>query len=223
MKNIILNIVLLSLFFFGCSNQGEDTQAKKVVGSVDVSYQKAIKALLFNAKNPPKSYQEVAWEKLKSSESISKRIQKPVIFIQHTFQEKNIYGGTITRDNIYFIGDGKPTLMIDFNVKAAFNEFLDNQTIQALFAPSIWNLESLHVKYQQSPNDAKAKDEVKDFIYSIRHFAKADQDALDHAISTANTPMSIAKNVALFMSMRLFPELMEELLFDEITYNGQYK
>jgi len=223
MQRMILGIVLLILMFNGCSNQGEEKQTQKKVESVDLGYQKAIKALLFNAKNPPKSYQEIAWKKLKSSEYVSKRIQKPVLFIQHIFKEKNNYGGSITRENIYFIGDGKPTLMIDFDVKMAFSEFLDNQAIQAFFTPSIWNLASLHVKYQQSANDAHAKDEVKDFIYAIHHFAKADQDALDHAISTANTPMSIAKNVALFMGMRLFPELMEELLFGEITYNGKYK
>ena len=223
MRYTVLGIVFFILFLSGCTSKEDEKQTQNSVGTVEVSYQNAIKELILKGKNPAKSYQEVSWKKLQSSDKISERLKKRAVFIAHSFKEKNIYGGTISRENIYFIGDGKPSLIIDFDVKTAFEEFLGNKAIQAIFAPSIWNLESLHVKYQQSANDALAKEEVKDFIYSIKHFAKEDQDYLDHAISTANTPMSIAKNVALFMSMRLFPELVEELLFDEITYKGKYK
>ncbi|MCD8477950.1 MAG: hypothetical protein LRY68_08695 [Sulfurospirillum sp.] len=113
--------------------------------------------------------------------------------------------------------------MIDFDVKKAFEEFVTNQSIQEIFSSSIWNLESLHVNYQQSYQDTASKQIVKDFIYSIRRYTREDQSYLEEAISKSHTPLSIANNVALFMSMRLFPELLEELLFDEVTYNGTYK
>lgn len=214
-------ICLIALCFLsGCTSKEEE---KKVASSVDAVYQTAIKEDVLKSINDPKSYQELSWKKLKSGDAVSSRIGKKVVFIAHSFKGKNIYGGAITRENIYFIGEDKPSLIIDFDVKVAFEEFLANKSIITLFATSIWDIDKLHAEYKKSAIDADAKENVKDFIYSIKRFSKADQDYLADSISNANNPLSIAKNVALFMSIRLFPELIEELLFNEITYNGKYK
>lgn len=214
-------ICLIALCFLsGCTSKEEE---KKVASSVDAVYQTAIKEDVLKSINDPKSYQELSWKKLKSGDAVSSRIGKKVVFIAHSFKGKNIYGGAITRENIYFIGEDKPSLIIDFDVKVAFEEFLANKSIITLFATSIWDIDKLHAEYKKSATDADAKENVKDFIYSIKRFSKADQDYLADSISNANNPLSIAKNVALFMSIRLFPELIEELLFNEITYNGKYK
>ena len=100
--------------------------------------------------------------------------------------------------------------------------FLSSQSMRDIFSQTIWDIETLQAQYQQRA-DPVAKEGVKYFIYSIRHYSKADQDVLIHAITNANNPMFIAKNMAIFLNMRSFPELMEELLFDEITYQGKYK
>ncbi|AFL67351.1 hypothetical protein [Sulfurospirillum barnesii] len=223
MKYLISSVFVLAIFL-GCENRSTHNDGTAVSAStVEGVYQNAIKEALFKSKHPPQSYQELAWQKMKSSENVSKRIGKRVLFIRHRFQEKNNYKGAIQREYIYFIGDTKPSLMIDFDVKKAFGEFIDNQSVQEIFSSSIWNLSSLHVNYQQSFQDASSKQLVKDFIYSIRRYSKEDQSYLEEAISKAYTPLSIANNVALFMTMRLFPELLEELLFDEVIYEGTYK
>ena len=214
-------ICLIALCFLsGCTSKEEE---KQVASSVEAVYQSAIKEDVLKSINDPKSYQELSWKKLKSGDAVSSRIGKKVVFIAHSFKGKNIYGGAITRENIYFIGEDKPSLIIDFDVKVAFEEFLANKSIITLFATSIWDIDKLHAEYKKSATDPDAKENVKDFIYSIKRFSKADQDYLADSISNANNPLSIAKNVALFMSIRLFPELIEELLFNEITYNGKYK
>lgn len=214
-------ICLIALCFLsGCTSKEEE---KQVANSVEAVYQNAIKEDVLKSINDPKSYQELSWKKLKSGDAVSSRIGKKVVFIAHSFKGKNIYGGAITRENIYFIGEDKPSLIIDFDVKVAFEEFLANKSIITLFATSIWDIEKLHTAYKKSATDPDAKENVKDFIYSIKRFSKADQDYLADSISNANNPLSIAKNVALFMSIRLFPELIEELLFNEIAYNGKYK
>lgn len=204
----------------GCTSKEEEKKSENSVGAV---YQTTIKEDVLKSINDPKSYQELSWKKLKSGDAVSTRIGKKVVFIAHSFKGKNIYGGAITREHIYFIGEDKPSLIIDFDVKVAFEEFLANKSIATLFATSIWDFEKLHADYKKSAVDPDAKETIKDFIYSIKRFSKADQDYLADSISNANNPLSIAKNVALFMSIRLFPELVEELLFNEITYNGKYK
>lgn len=214
-------ICLIALCFLsGCTSKEEE---KQVANNVDAVYQNTIKEEVLKSINDPKSYQELSWKKLKSSDAVSSRIGKKVVFIAHSFKGKNIYGGAITRENIYFIGEDKPSLIIDFDAKVAFEEFLANKSIITLFATSIWDIDKLHAEYKKSATDPDAKENVKDFIYSIKRFSKADQDYLTDSISNANNPLSIAKNVALFMSIRLFPELIEVLLFNEITYNGKYK
>jgi hypothetical protein len=160
---------------------------------------------------------------MRSSDAVSERIHKKVVFIAHSFKGKNNYGGTIVKENIYFIGEEKPSLIIDFDTKVAFADFLANQSIETLFSTTIWNFDILQADYKKSSSDAVAKETIKDFIYSIKRFSKEDQDFLLDSISTSNNPLSIAKNVALFLTMRLFPELIEELLFNEISYNGKYK
>ena len=226
-RNVMLRDVITCLivlcFLSGCNSKEEKNTDTKAVQSVDATYQKTIKEEVLKSINDPKSYQELSWKKLKSGDGVSSRIGKKVVFIAHSFKGKNIYGGAITRENIYFMGEDKPSLIIDFDVKVAFEEFLANKSIINLFATSIWDIEKLHAEYKKSATDPDAKETIKDFIYSIKRFSKADQDYLADSISNANNPLSIAKNVALFMSIRLFPELIEELLFNEITYNGKYK
>ncbi len=219
-KSIFIGLSLVWLLV-GCSDT--HTSASAVNNGVDANDQAMIKTLILNGKNPPKEYRELLWQKLSCSDVIAQRLHKKALFVAHRFQERHIYGGEVTRENIYFIGDAKPSLIIDFNVKNAFEEFLENPSIQAIFAPSIWDLKTLHVKFQNAQNSVTDKETIKEFIYSIHHFAKEDQETLYQSIMNANTPMSIDKNVAIFMSMRLFPELMEELLFGEITYKGQYR
>lgn len=222
LRDVITCLIVLC-FLSGCNSKEEKNTDIKAVQSVDAAYQKTIKEEVLKTINDPKSYQELSWKKLKSGDVVSSRIGKKVVFIAHSFKGKNIYGGAITRENIYFIGEDKPSLIIDFDVKVAFEEFLANKSIINLFATSIWDIEKLHAEYKKSATDPDAKETIKDFIYSIKRFSKADQDYLADSISNANNPLSIAKNVALFMSIRLFPELIEELLFNEITYNGKYK
>lgn len=221
MKYKYIGILVLGIFL-GCENHTQQKD-ETLSSSIEVVYKNAIKEAILKGKHPPKSYQEISWHKMQSSDLVSKRLGKKVLFIRHRFQEKNNFKGAIEREYIYFIGDTKPSLMIDFDVKKAFEEFVTNQSIQEIFSSSIWNLESLHVNYQQSSQDTASKQIVKDFIYSIRRYTREDQSYLEEAISKSHTPLSIANNVALFMSMRLFPELLEELLFDEVTYNGTYK
>lgn len=217
----VMTCLVVLCFLGGCSAQEKDRQ---VIGedSVEKVYQEAIKEDILKNTKDPKAYQAFSWKLLKSSEAVTKRLGKRAVFIAHAYKEKNIYGGVINRDNIYFIGDSKPSLIIDFDMKQVFEEFLSRQSMRDIFSQTIWNLETLQAQYQQRA-DPVAKEGVKDFIYSIRHYSKADQDVLIHAITNANNPMFIAKNMAIFLNMRSFPELMEELLFDEITYQGKYK
>lgn len=218
LKNALFCLTLLGLLG-GCGDK--DVQNVSNIG-VEQNYQNAIKELILKGKNPPKEYQELAWKKLACSDAISTRLQKRAIFVAHRFKEKRMYGGEGERENIYFIGnDLKPSQIIDFDVKKAFTEFLGNASIQTIFA-SVWDMKTLSTKFQDSQNDAVSKEAVKDFIYAIRRLSSEDQARIEQAITQANTPMSIDKNYALFMSMRLFPELIEELLFDEITYRGKY-
>lgn len=222
LRDVIACLIVLC-FLSGCTSKEEEKAVTKETQIVESVYQNAIKDEVLKSINDPKSYQELSWKKLKSGDAVSSRIGKKVVFIAHSFKGKNIYGGVITRENIYFIGEDKPSLIIDFDVKVAFEEFLANKSIITLFATSMWDIEKLHAEYKKSATDPDAKETIKDFIYSIKRFSKADQDFLSDSISNANNPLSIAKNVALFMSIRLFPELIEELLFNEITYNGKYK
>lgn len=225
LRNTIVFVMVLFIFI-GCTSREDE---KKIVDeqetqNIDVGFKNAIKKEVLKSIHESKSYQELSWKKLQSGDFVSSRIGKKVIFILHSFKDKNIYGGgDITRENIYFIGEEKPSLIIDFDVKVAFEAFLSNKSIATLFSTSIWDFEKLHVDYKNSASDLNAKESVKDFIYSIKRFSKSDQDYLADSISSANNPLSIAKNVALFMSIRLFPELIEELLFSEVTYNGKYK
>ena len=219
-KQIVL-CLMVALLFVGC---GDKEKGESVLSEgVDASDQRVIKELILKGKNPPKAYKELSWKKLGCSEVIAKRLQKKAAFVVHRFEEKHVYGGTITRDVVYFIGNDTPRLIIDFDVKIAFAEFLANPAMQTIFAPSIWDLKALHVKFQNRSQEVSSQASIKDFIYSISHFSKDDQNYIDQEITKANTPMSIAKNVAIFMSMRLFPELIEELIFGEVTYTGTYK
>ncbi|WP_263832426.1 hypothetical protein [Sulfurospirillum oryzae] len=224
LRNMMMFMMAL-LILTGCTSR--DEEKKNASGletpNIDTGIKNAIKEDVLKNINDPKSYQEVSWKKLQSGDRVSERINKKVIFIAHSFEGKNNYGGTIIRENIYFIGDGKPKLIIDFDTKLAFGDFLSNKSIGTLFSTTIWNLETLQADFRKSATDPSAKENVKDFIYSIKRFSKSDQEFLTDSISNANTPLSIAKNVALFLSIRLFPELIEELIFNEITYNGKYK
>ncbi len=208
-------------FLGGCSG----TENHEVVGeaSVEKVYQDAIKEDILKNTKDPKAYQALSWKQLKSSEVVTKRLGKRAIFIAHAYQENNIYGGAIRRENIYFIGDSKPSLIMDFDIKQVFEEFLSSQSMRDVFSQTTWDLQTLQAAYQKRSNDPVAKESVKDFIYAIKHYSKADQEVLIHSITTANNPMFIAKNMAIFLNMRSFPELVEELLFDEITYHGKYK
>lgn len=215
---------LMVLYFLGgCAAQDDKNHSITGEESVDKAYRDAIKEDILKGTKDAKAYEPLSWKLLKSSEVVTKRIGKRAVFIVHAYQEKNIYGGEIKRENIYFIGDSKPSLIIDFNMKSVFEEFLSSQSMREIFAPTIWNLQTLQTQYQKRLSDPEAKEVVKDFIYSIRRFSKEDQDTLIHAISNANNPMFIAKNMAILLTMRSFPEVMEELLFDEITYQGKYK
>ncbi|MDD3344047.1 MAG: hypothetical protein PHR87_10780, partial [Sulfurospirillaceae bacterium] len=91
------------------------------------------------------------------------------------------------------------------------------QNIGALLMPYNFNFETLLIAFKQSTTDAHAKKSIHDFIYAISKIRKQELDELADAISTLNTPMSRANNYAIFLVLRLFPELMEELLFNEIT------
>ncbi|AOO63822.1 hypothetical protein [Sulfurospirillum halorespirans] len=208
-------------FLGGCSG----TENHEVVGekSVEKVYQDAIRDDILKSTKDPKEYQPLSWKLLKSSEVVTKRLGKRAVFIVHAYKEKNIYGGVIQRENIYFIGDSKPSLIIDFDMKQVFEEFLFSQSMRDVFSQTTWNFETLQAAYPKRSSDPVAKESVKDFIYAIKHYSKADQEVLIHSITNANNPMFIAKNMAIFLNMRSFPELMEELLFDEVTYKGKYK
>ena len=221
LRNIMTGLIVL-YFLTGC---GAQEKKHEVTGenSVEKVYQDAIKEGILKTTKDPAAYQALSWKLLKSSEVVTKRLGKRAVFIDHAYQEKNIYGGLIQRDNIYFIGDSKPSLIIDFEMKKVFEEFLFSQSMRDVFSPTIWNFEILQAQYPKRFMDAVAKENIKDFIYSIHHYSKADQESLIQAITNANNPMFIAKNMAIFLTMRSFPELMEELLFDEITYQGKYK
>jgi len=224
LRNMMMFAMAL-LILTGCTSKDEE---KKIVQeqetqNIDVGLKNAVKAEVLKSINDPKQYQELSWKKLQSGDVVSQRINKKVVFIAHAFKDKNVYGGTQTKENIYFLGDGKPSLIIDFDAKMVFEDFLANKNIGTLFSTTIWNFEKLLADYKKSSSDPSAKENVKDFIYSIKRFSKEDQDFLLDSISTSNNPISIAKNVALFLSIRLFPELVEELVFNEISYNGKYK
>ena len=217
---------MMALFILsGCTSKDEEKKIthEQETQNIDVGLKNAIKGEVLKSSNYPKSYQEISWKKMQSGDRVSERINKKVIFIAHSFKEKNIYGGMIARENIYFIGEAKPSLIIDFDVKVAFEEFLANKSIGTLFGTTVWNFEKLLADYKISSTDPSAKENIKDFIYSIIRFSKADQEFLADSISNANNPLSIAKNVALFLTVRLFPELIEELLYNEVSYNGKYK
>jgi ABC-type uncharacterized transport system auxiliary subunit len=223
LKDIMTCLIFLC-FLGGCGDTKENDN-NQVIGenSVEKIYQDAINETILKTTKDPKAYRALSWKLLKSSEAVTKRLGKRAVFIAHAYKEKNIYGGEIKRDNIYFIGDSKPSLIIDFDMKLVFEEFLASQSMRDIFSQTIWNLETLQAQYQKRASDPVDKEGVKDFVYSIRHYNKADQEFLIHEISNANNPMFIAKNMAIFLTMRSFPELMEELLFDEITYKGKYK
>ncbi|QIR76041.1 hypothetical protein [Sulfurospirillum diekertiae] len=223
LKDIMTCLIVLC-FLSGCGDTKENDN-NQVIGenSVEKIYQDAIKETILKTTKDPKAYQALSWKLLKSSEAVTKRLGKRAVFIDHAYKEKNIYGGEIKRDNIYFIGDSKPSLIIDFDMKLVFEEFLASQSMRDIFSQTVWNLETLQSEYQKRSNDLVAKEHIKDFMYSIHHYSKADQESLIQAITNANNPMFIAKNMAIFLTMRSFPELMEELLFDEITYKGKYK
>ena len=224
MLRYVMTCLIVLCFLGGCGSKDEKNN-NQVIGenSVDKIYQDVIKEDILKNTKDPKAYQAFSWKLLKSSEVVTKRLGKRAVFIDHAYQEKNIYGGLIQRDNIYFIGDSKPSLIIDFDMKKVFEEFLFSQSMRDIFSQTIWNFEILQAQYPKRFTDTVAKENIKDFIYSIHHYSKADQESLIQAITNANNPMFIAKNMAIFLTMRSFPELMEELLFDEITYQGKYK
>lgn len=223
LKEVMIGVIIVC-FLGGCTSK-EENDTNQVIGenSVEKIYQDAIKEDILKSTKDPKAYKALVWKPLRSSEFVTKRLGKRAVFVAHAYREKNIYGGVIKRENIYFIGDAKPSLIIDFEMKQVFEEFLASQSMREIFSQTIWNLQTLHAQYQKRSDDPVAREDVKDFIYSISHYSKADQELLIHAISNSNNPMFIAKNMAIFLNMRSFPELMEELLFDEITYKGKYK
>jgi len=224
---MLRNMIMFAMVLFilnGCTSKDEEKKTREhETQNIDAGLKKIIKEDVLKNINDPKLYEEISWKKMRSSDAVSERIHKKVVFIAHSFKGKNNYGGTIIKENIYFIGEEKPSLIIDFDTKVAFADFLANQSIETLFSTTIWNFDILQADYKKSSSDAVAKETIKDFIYSIKRFSKEDQDFLLDSISTSNNPLSIAKNVALFLTMRLFPELIEELLFNEISYNGKYK
>lgn len=224
LRNMIMFAMAL-LILSGCTSRDEEkkTAHEQETQNIDIGLKNAIKGDVLKNINDPKSYEEISWKKMQSGDRVSERINKKVVFIAHAFKGKNNYGGMIIRENIYFIGEEKPKLIIDFDMKVAFEDFLANKSIGTLFSTTLWNFETLQADYKKSATDPIAKETVKDFIYSIKRFSKADQEFLADSISNSNNPLSIAKNVALFLTMRLFPELIEELLFNEISYNGKYK
>ena len=105
LRDVITCLIVLC-FLSGCNSKEEKNTDTKAVQSVDATYQKTIKEEVLKTINDPKSYQELSWKKLKSGDVVSSRIGKKVVFIAHSFKGKNIYGGAITRENIYFIGEG---------------------------------------------------------------------------------------------------------------------
>jgi len=221
LRNMMTGLIVLC-FLGGC---GAQEKKHEVIGenSVEKVYQDAIKEDILKTTKDPEAYQALSWKLLKSSEVVTKRLGKRAVFIDHAYKEKNIYGGLIQRQNIYFIGDSNPSLIIDFDMKKVFEEFLFSQSMRDIFSQTIWDFETLQTQYPKRFTDPLAKENIKDFIYSIHHYNKADQESLIQLITNANNPMFIAKNMAIFLTMRSFPELMEELLFDEITYKGKYK
>lgn len=224
LRNMVMFAMAL-LILTGCTSKEEEKKITQEQGTqtIDTEVKNVIKKEVLKSINDSKMYQELSWKKMQSGDVVSARINKKVVFIAHTFKDKNVYGGTIAKENIYFIGEEKPSLIIDFDVKVAFKEFLANKSIGTLFSTTVWNFEKLQDDYKASATDSSSKENVKDFIYSIKRFSKADQEFLAESISNANNPLSIAKNVALFLTIRLFPELIEELLFNEVAYNGKYK
>ena len=219
MLKTLLIALFVGAFLNGCGSQ---TESKMVVSvGVEESDKKAIQEVLLRSLSEPKNYEEVAWRKLKSSDKVASRIQKKAIFIAHSFKSKNLYGGSAVRENIYFIGPGKPSLIIDFDVKAAFGDFLANKTFATLFVSTPWNFEQLQVAYKKSSSESESKQKVKDFLYSIGRLNAQEQESISNAIISANNPMSVANNMAIFLTMRSFPEVLEELLFDEVNYSGK--
>ena len=200
-------LLLFSFLILGCDGDVKQKSNTVLNEGVGANEQASIKEVILNSKNPPKAYKELQWKKLQCSEVISQRLRKKALFIAHRFEEKNMYGGEVTREVIYFIGDGKPSKIIDFDVKKGMEEFLANQSMQKLFETANTHLKQIHEALQKGD-----KAVVKSFIYDIQGYPRETLSSLEHAITTANTPMSIDKNYALFMNMRLFPELIEELL-----------
>lgn len=222
-KNWIFFIVILG-FLSGCTSK-EEEQKVPINGlqTIEPAYRDAIKESLLKTIAEPHSYKEISWKKMQSSEVVAQRINKKALFVAHSFNSKNIYQGALTKEYIYFIGDSKPSLLVDFEMKKAFEEFLANKSIRDLFPKSLWDFEKLHANYQQSLNDKNLQEDFKDFIYAMKYLSKEEQSFLTEAISNANTPISRARNLSIFLTMSFFPELMEELLFNEITYTGKYK
>jgi len=223
LKNFILFIVILG-FLSGCTSK-EEEQKMPISGlqTIEPAYRDAIKESILKSISEPNSYREISWKKMQSSQVVAQRIDKKALFVAHSFSSKNIYQGTLTKEYIYFIGDSKPSLLVDFEIKKAFEEFLANKSIRDLFPKSLWDFEKLHADYQQNFNNKSYQENIKDFIYAMKHLSKEEQNFFIDAISNANTPISRARNLSIFLTMQVFPELMEELLFNEITYTGKYK
>lgn len=213
---MLKHLLLLSaivFFFLACDDKKEPTAL--VISNdpaVEQSAKKAISQTILATLSEPKTYQELSWKKMRSSDVIANRIHKKALLIEHQFQSKNIYQGQQSNRHIYFIGEGKPSLLIDFAMENAFKEFLANQKIAALFEPYGWNFTTLQQAFMERSSSTQAHADIKKFIYAIRTYPKAEQDAIADALTQLNTPMSRAHNYAIILVLRLFPELMEELL-----------
>ncbi|MDD3344026.1 MAG: hypothetical protein PHR87_10675, partial [Sulfurospirillaceae bacterium] len=196
LKNSLVFLILL-IFLTSCGDKKQEQHS--INQNITPHYQKLIKESILKSLKEPEYYQEISWEKMRCSDTITRRIHKNAEFIEHSFQSKNIFKGMITKTYIYFIGDSNPSLIIDFDMKTAFEEFLANQNIGALLMPYIFNFETLLIALKQSTTDAHAKQRIHDFIYAISKIRKQELDELADAISTLNTPMSRANNYAIFL------------------------
>lgn len=212
-------IFFIALFFLaGCSDEKPKYSGEITNYGVDELHVSAIKEVLLKGKYSPKEYREISWKRLQSSFAVSDRIKKKALFISHTFREKNIYGADVTKVSIFFIGDGKPSKIIDFDVKNGLRDFVGNVAIQTVFAQHGIDTKPVFEAFQKGMNEPANKERIKAFVYSISTLPKEDKRGLDDGVTSANTPMTIANNVSLFMTMSLFPELIEELLYGEINY-----
>jgi hypothetical protein len=218
LKNTLLFLIFLG-FFSACSDKEEEKQP--ITNSQNHPVEQRIKESILASLKEPEKYKEIAWKTMLCSDIITRRINKNALFIAHTFQSQNIFKGPIVKEHIYFIGNAKPSLLIDFDIKLAFEEFLSNPDMGTLFTSLNWDFSALLSAYKQSQSDKAAKEKINAFIYGIYKLNRADQDILADEISKLNTPMSRANNYAIFIVLRLFPELMEELLWNEISNNQQ--